>query len=203
MQLLIFLGPPGVGKGTASQSLVEHFGYCWLSTGDVLRDAKRSGSEFGKKIAKFIDSGRLVPDELVIELVEHRVAALPDSARLLLDGFPRTLAQARVLDAMLAQQGRQVDMVLELRADQNELVRRILGRSRLGGRADDTLATLQHRLEVFRLQTAPLANYYHDQKKLHVIHAMGSPDDVFGRIARRVRDYLPPNSTTPADEPTA
>ncbi len=190
MRLVIFLGPPGVGKGTAAKRVVESLGFHWLSTGDVLRAATQSRSEFGRRITEYIDSGRLVPDDLMIELVEGEIEKLPPDTRLLLDGFPRTLPQAVALDENLKRQGHQVHLVVELQADYEELVRRILGRSHIEGRADDTIATLHHRHEVFQSQTAPLIDYYREQGKLQSIHAMGSPDNVFERISHCIRKFL-------------
>jgi len=179
-----------VGKGSAAKRVVESLGFHWLSTGDVLRAATQSGSEFGRRITEYIESGRLVPDDLMIELVEGEIEKLPPNTRLLLDGFPRTLPQAVALDENLKRQGHQVQLVVELQADYEELVRRILGRSHIEGRADDTIETLHHRHEVFQSQTAPLLDYYRAQEKLQSIHAMGSPENVFERISRCIRTFL-------------
>ena len=190
MQLLVFLGPPGVGKGTAAEKIVASLGFHWLSTGDMLREAQRSGSPFGQRVTEYIDSGRLVPDELIIELVEGEIATLAPSTRLLLDGFPRTLPQAIALDENLERHDNQVDLVIELQADQDDLVRRIRGRSQTDGRTDDTLETLQQRLEEFDRETAPLTAYYQNQGKLQVIDARGSPGKVFERVRLCIGEYL-------------
>ncbi len=190
MQLLVFLGPPGVGKGTAAERIVTSLGFLWLSTGDRLREAQRSGSLFGQRVTEYMNSGRLVPDELIIELVESEIATLAPSTRLLLDGFPRTLPQAIALDENLARHANQVDLVIELQADQDELVRRIRGRSQTDGRTDDTLETLQHRLEEFHRQTAPLTEYYQSQGKLQVVDARGSLDEVFESVRLCIGEYL-------------
>ena len=199
MQILIFLGPPGVGKGTASKQVVHALGFHWLSTGDMLREVKRSGSQLGTQIADYIDSGRLVPDDLMIQLVSERIEQLaPSVTRLLLDGFPRTLVQATALDEMLQSHGTQVDLVIELQADQQELIRRVEGRSEIDHREDDTTATLQHRLAIFRSDTLPLIDYYRQRDKLHVIEGMGSPEVVFERIKCCIQQHL----SSPKDPPS-
>lgn len=189
-RIIVLLGPPGVGKGTAAVALVNSFSFGWLSSGELLRSVKQSGSELGSTIAGFIDNGRLVPDQLIIDLVEKEILRSPDDCYLLLDGFPRTLPQAASLEEMLGKHGDQVGLVIELTADLEEIERRILSRKAVEGRADDTLSTLRHRLEVYQRQTAPLVDFYEARKKLHRVSGMGSPAEVVGRISQAIQNAL-------------
>ena len=133
-RIVILLGPPGVGKGTVSKLLVNHFQFEWLSSGDLLRDVSRSGADLGRQISQLIDAGRFVPDELIISLVEEKLSDYPNNCNLLLDGFPRTIRQAVSLDAMLKGLVGEISLVLELQADNEELERRILARAEEEGR---------------------------------------------------------------------
>src|SRR6185369_13538707 len=184
--LIVFIGPPGSGKGTQSKRLLEYLNICHLSTGELLREAKAAGTPLGQLAAGFMDHGRLVPDKLVLELVAEKLNQPQFEAGCMFDGFPRTLAQARSLDESLAQRGTPLDMALELRADENELIGRMLKRASTEGRADDNPQTMAHRFEVYRQQTSPLLDYYRFKGILSVIDAMGTPDDVFTRIKTAV-----------------
>ncbi len=184
--LIVFIGPPGAGKGTQSKRLLEYLKIGHLSTGDLLREAKAAGTPLGQLAASFMDQGRLVPDNLVLDLVAEKLTQPKFAAGCLFDGFPRTLAQARSLDESLAIRGTPLDMALELRADKDELIARMLKRSAAEGRADDNPQTIAHRFEVYRQQTTPLLDYYRFKGILSVIDGMGTPDDVFTRIKTAV-----------------
>jgi adenylate kinase len=184
--VVILLGPPGVGKGTQGVLLSEALGWRRISTGDLLRDARREGTPLGRRAQEFMDAGELVPDQLILDLVRETVAALPSGQGIIFDGFPRTLAQAEALDEALPQIGRRVDRVVVLDAPEEILVRRISGRRmspagyvynvyfnppRVPGkcdhtgedlehRADDMEETVRRRLEVYRAQTEPLIRFY-------------------------------------------
>ncbi len=183
---IVFIGPPGSGKGTQAKCLVERLSIVHLSTGDMLRRARADGTDLGNKAAEYMDRGQLVPDELVVEIVAERIAQPDCQAGCLFDGFPRTIAQAETLDAKLAEAGTPLDMVLELQADADELARRMLERAKIEGRADDTPETIAQRMEVYREQTSPLLDYYRQRGKLVTIDGMGTPDEVFGRICEVV-----------------
>ena len=180
--LIVFIGPPGAGKGTQSKRLLDYLHISHLSTGDLLREAKAAGTPLGQLAAGYMDHGRLVPDKLVLELVAEKLDDPRYGAGCMFDGFPRTLAQARALDEMLTKRGTPLDMALELRADKDELLSRMLKRASDEGRPDDTPQTIAHRFEVYRQETSPLIDYYRFKGILSVIDAMGTPDDVFGRI---------------------
>lgn len=184
---IILLGPPGAGKGTQAQRLVEKYGIVQLSTGDILRGAAASGSELGKQAKKVMEAGQLMPDELMIEIISDRIDA-PDCANgFILDGFPRTVPQARALDKLLADKGLKLDHVIELKVDDAVLVARITGRANeeaAAGRArsDDNVETLKKRLSVYHGQTAPILPYYRDKGNLKVVDGMQDIDGVARRI---------------------
>jgi adenylate kinase len=184
--LIVFIGPPGSGKGTQAKRLLAHLGVPHLSTGELLREAKSSGSAVGRLAAQYMDGGRLVPDPLVLEMVGQKLAEPAFAKGCLFDGFPRTLQQARSLDESLAQRGTPLSVVLELVADEAELTSRMLKRAAAENRADDTPQTIAQRMEVYRKQTAPLSDYYRKQGLLETIDALGTPDEVFERIKEAV-----------------
>lgn len=182
--ILILLGPPGAGKGTQAKRICERRGLAHLSTGDMLRAAAEAGSPLGLEAKKIMDRGDLCPDEVVIGIIRERIAQSDCRAGFLLDGFPRTTAQAEALDKMLAEIGRELDVVLELRVDENALIERLRSRIRETGgeRADDNEETFRKRLEVYRAQTAPLIPYYEKSGKLRVIDGMAEIDAVTAEI---------------------
>jgi len=180
--LIVFIGPPGSGKGTQSKRLLSYLGIPHLSTGELLREAKASDSSVGRLAAQYMDHGRLVPDPLVLKMVGEKLNEPAFVKGALFDGFPRTLQQARALDESLAQRGTPLDMVLQLCVDQEELINRMLKRAAQEGRPDDNPATISHRMEVYRQQTAPVLDYYRFRGILTPIDAMGTPDEVFAHI---------------------
>ncbi len=180
--LVVFIGPPGAGKGTQARRLAADLGVPHLSTGDILRHAIERDTPLGRQAASFMNQGRLVPDSVVIDIVGQRIAEPDCAGGCLLDGFPRTIEQARALDELLQGRAASIDIVLELRVDRKELLRRMLSRSQLEGRADDTPETIAQRFEVYGRQTEPLLDFYRDRKVLRSVDGMGTPDEVFARI---------------------
>jgi adenylate kinase len=181
---LILLGPPGAGKGTQAQRLVEKHGIVQLSTGDMLRAAVAAGSPVGQRARAIMDRGDLVPDDVMIEIIAERLAR-PDTAKgFILDGFPRTVDQAAALDRLLEDRGIALDGIVEIVVDHGILSERILGRAREtdGARADDTEATINKRLDVYRAQTAPVADHYRRRGVLKQVDGMGTVDEVALRI---------------------
>lgn len=186
--IVIFLGPPGAGKGTQAAHIVERYGVPQLSTGDMLRAARDAGTPMGLKAKEIMAAGNLVSDEIVAAIVEERIEAADCAKGFLLDGFPRTIPQAEMLDAILNKLGRAVDAVVELRVDEAVLVERL--RSRIKDtlargekvRDDDNEETFAKRLEVYREQTAPLIPYYEAQGKLRVVDGMQTVEAVSGAI---------------------
>jgi adenylate kinase len=182
---IVLFGPPGAGKGTQAKVLTEKRGLPQLSTGDMLRAAVKAGSPLGKKVEALLTKGELVPDDIVIAIIAERYDQ-PDCAKgAVFDGFPRTIPQAEALDAMLASRKRKIDVVLELRVDDKVLLQRVEQRIKEGGilRSDDTPETLQHRLDVYYKNTAPLLDYYGKQGKVVTMDGMAPIAEVTRQIA--------------------
>jgi adenylate kinase len=185
---IILLGPPGAGKGTQAGHLVEARGMVQLSTGDMLREAKSSGTEMGQKVAAIMDAGMLVTDEIVIGLIEEKLAQ-GASGGFIFDGFPRTLAQADALGELLASKGQTLDAVIEMEVDDETLVARIVNRAAEAvaagkeARADDNEESVRIRLVEYYKKTAPLIGYYHAKGLLTKIDGLGEIDAVRGAIA--------------------
>ena len=180
---LILFGPPAAGKGTQAKKLVGERGFIQLSTGDMLRAARSSGSELGKRVAAIMDSGSLVSDEVVISLIEEQLAKNPKVAGFIFDGFPRTSPQAKALDESLARSGQKVDVVIRLKVDEQALIDRITRRFEAEGRADDNPEAFKKRLLAYNSQTAPLVEVYSGQGKLREIDGMADVETVSASIA--------------------
>jgi adenylate kinase len=182
---LVLFGPPGAGKGTQSKILTEKRGLPQLSTGDMLRAAIAAGTPLGLASKALMDKGALVPDETVIGIIAERYDQ-PDCVKgAVFDGFPRTIAQAEALDKMLAERGRKIDLVLELKVDDKALLARVESRIAAGGplRADDTPETLKKRLEVYYQSTAPVLAYYRAQGKVKSLDGMAAIPTVTAQIS--------------------
>jgi adenylate kinase len=183
---LLFLGPPGAGKGTQARLLSAEHGIPQISTGEMLREAIAAESELGKRVQPILESGELVPDNVMIELIRERAARTDTENGFILDGFPRTLAQAEALDEMLRAIGRRLSAVLEFQLDEEEAVRRLVGRAATEGRSDDTAQVIRNRMQVYREQTEPLVAYYLAQSILVGIRAEGTIDAVHEEVERIV-----------------
>jgi adenylate kinase len=184
---IVLLGPPGAGKGTQAAHLVRHFQCPNVSTGDIFRANVAEGTELGLTAKKYMDDGDLVPDEVVIAMVMERLAA-PDCERgFLLDGFPRTVAQAEALDRQLAAMETPLHAVLCFEVGEDELFRRLAGRSAQLGRSDDGEETIRHRLEVYATKTRPLVDYYMHRGLLSMVDAVGQVEEITARILGMLR----------------
>lgn len=213
---LVLVGPPGAGKGTQAEFIAAHLSVPKISTGDILRANVADGTELGREAKGYMDSGELVPDQVVINMVRDRLAEPDAEDGFLLDGFPRTVPQAQELDKMLADLGTGLDLVLELVVEEEEVIRRLSGRrncrgctkiwhvefdpttvdgvcDRCGGelfqRDDDREETIRHRLEVYQEQTAPLASFYADEGILVGIDATGPVEEVTERALAALRRF--------------
>ncbi len=181
---LIFLGPPGSGKGTQAKLLAERLGIPAISTGDMLRDAVRRGTPLGRRAQAIMEAGELVPDDVVIGLVRERIASADAVNGFLLDGFPRTIEQADALGRLLEGNGVSLNGVLNLLVPEGTLVERLLGRAALEGRSDDRRETVAERLRVYREKTAPLVGHYRALGLLTDVDGSGSVEEVAARIDR-------------------
>ena len=176
---VVFLGPPGAGKGTQAVRIAEKYNVPHISTGDILREAVKEGTELGKLAKEYMDKGELVPDDVIIGIIRERLSQSDVRERgFILDGFPRTLPQAEALDRMLSDLNMPLDKVVYLNVDDEEIVKRLLAR----GRADDTEEVIRNRLEVYRKQTAPLIDYYSEKGILAEIYGVGEIDEITKKI---------------------
>jgi len=181
---LLLLGPPGAGKGTQAQLLVERLGIPQISTGDMLRAAVAAGSEVGRQAKSYMDAGKLVPDAVVIGVAEERLGR-PDAKKgFILDGFPRTAAQAEALDRMLPKLGCELERCVALTVDEDELVKRLLRRAALEGRSDDNETSIRTRMREYREKTEPLIAYYRKRGALREVNGLGEIEEVARRIAQ-------------------
>jgi len=186
---LVLLGPPGAGKGTQAERLVKQHGIVQLSTGDMLRAAAAAGTDVGKRAKAIMDRGDLVPDDVMVDIIAERIER-PDAAKgFILDGFPRTVAQAEALARLLKERGLKLDRVIEISVDEGILQDRIAKRAKetAGARADDTAATLGNRIAVYRKQTAPVADYYRGKGMLSKVDGMGTMDEVSAAIGTALK----------------
>ncbi|GGL31818.1 adenylate kinase [Phycicoccus endophyticus] len=179
---LIILGPPGAGKGTQASRIAEHFGIPAISTGDIFRANIKNETELGLQVKEILASGGYVSDEITNAIVEDRLAQEDCAAGFLLDGYPRTLAQVEALDAMLAAQGAGLDRVLELTAEDEVVVRRLLGRAEIEGRVDDTEDVIRERMAIYHRETKPLSDTYRGRGLLVEVDGDGEVDEVTRRI---------------------
>ncbi|MFC6998596.1 adenylate kinase [Rufibacter roseus] len=179
---LVLFGPPGAGKGTQSQKLIEKYGLIHLSTGDLLRSEISQGTELGLKAKKLMDEGLLVPDEVVIGMIESKIADNRDAAGFIFDGFPRTVPQAEALDQLLEKYDQGITCMIALQVDEQELVKRLLLRGKTSGRPDDAdEALIQKRVVEYNTKTRPVADYYAQQGKFYAIDGIGEIEDIFAK----------------------
>lgn len=183
---IVLLGPPGAGKGTQAVRLAEDLAIPHLSTGEMLRAEAAEGTELGKKADAIMERGDLLPDMVIMDVMGHVLAKKECKGGYLLDGFPRTLGQARALDALLQERRQLLDHVPFLKVEKKELVTRLLGRARKEGRSDDTKEVISRRLEVYNTETEPVVEFYRSQGVLIEIEGEGSPDDVYHRLRSAV-----------------
>jgi len=187
---IVIFGAPGSGKGTQSNYLKEKYGLKHISTGDLLRAEIAEKSELGKMAENYIVKGQLVPDEVVIGMLDETIKKNPNAKGFIFDGFPRTLAQGEALDKILKKYGQEISIVISLEVDDEELIDRLLKRGQLMGRCDDNRETIESRLKVYYNQTAPLKEFYAKQGKLVEIKGKGSIEEIFASIVQAVDNIV-------------
>jgi len=184
---LILFGPPGSGKGTQSEKLIEKYGLVHLSTGDLLRKERQLRTPLGIEAQQFVDKGQLVPDEVVIGMISSALDENASAIGFLFDGFPRTVAQAEALDKLLDLKKSEISLVLFLEVNEEELISRLIHRAKTSGRTDDADENIQRkRQEVYKNETLPVAAYYAKAKKVINVNGMGTIDEIFARLCSHI-----------------
>ncbi len=179
---IVIFGPPGSGKGTQSQNVIEKYGFTHISTGELLRHEISTGSKLGHQVKDIIGSGDLVSDYLIIDILEKELDRLGDVPGIIFDGFPRTLNQAQELKTILNARGTAVSVMLSLEVEHDDLIKRLLARKSVSDRQDDNMIVIEKRLEVYQQRTAPVVEFYRNAGKLSIIDGSGSVDEIFNQI---------------------
>jgi len=187
---LVLFGTPGSGKGTQSVKIAKEYNLGHISTGDIFRNEIKNKTELGLKVKSLIENGILVPDELLIAILENAMNKFNGVNGFVFDGFPRTIRQAEELDELLASRNDCVSMVLALEVNNTEILQRLLKRAAEEGRKDDTEEVIKNRLDVYSLQTSPLIEYYKFQGKFKSVYGIGSVDEIFGNICQIIKAQL-------------
>ena len=183
MNNIVLFGPPGAGKGTQSEKLIEKYKLIHISTGDLFRKHMSEGTALGAKAKEYMDQGHLVPDQLVIDMVDVKISSTLEAKGFIFDGFPRTVPQAEALDNLLNEKGTPIKVMLMLDVEEQELVTRLMERGKTSGRVDDqNEEKIRTRIHVYENETLPVADYYAKQGKLNKVKGMGSIDEIFGRL---------------------
>lgn len=184
---IVLFGPPGAGKGTQAEKLQEKYGILHLSTGEVIRDEMKRGTELGKLAAEQMEGGKLASDELVLGIIEKYIEEHKTAPGVIFDGFPRTLPQAEAFDRMLAEEGTKVTVMLALEVPDDVVIDRILTRGKTSGRADDqSIDTIKNRIAVYEKQTAVVADYYKKEGKFRAVDGVGTIDEIFTRLCEAI-----------------
>ena len=184
---LVLFGPPGAGKGTQAEKLIEKYGFNHISTGEVIREQIRKGTELGRSVQSYIEKGQLAPDGLVIDIIADYVAKHKDAKGNIFDGFPRTTVQAKAFDEIREKNGTPVSVMLSLEVPDEELVKRLLLRGKESGRADDSNeGVIRDRIDVYKAQTAVVADHYKPQGKHRAVNGLGTIDEIFGRLCQEI-----------------
>jgi adenylate kinase len=187
---LVLFGPPGAGKGTQSQKLIDKYKLVHLSTGDILRNEIANGTKLGLEAKKLMDQGLLVPDEVVIGMIGNKLDANRQADGFIFDGFPRTISQAEALDRLLESKNSSISGMIALEVDDKELEERLLSRGKASGRPDDAnVGIIRKRIQEYNSKTAPVANFYKSQGKYSSINGVGSIDEIFSTVTREIDSF--------------
>ncbi len=187
---LILFGPPGSGKGTQATKIAEKYGFAHVSTGEIFRSEMRNETPLGVKVKGIVESGELVPDEVLVEILEAGIAKHEDADGIIFDGYPRTLQQAKDMDTIMEKRNDTINLVLALEVDDEEIIKRLLKRAELEGRKDDTREVIENRIEVYNNQTQPLIDYYKEKGLFRSVNGIGTIDEIFESICREVDKAL-------------
>jgi len=186
---IVLFGPPGAGKGTQAEKIIEKYDLIHLSTGDILRSELAGKTKLGLQAKKYMDKGELVPDKVVISMIETKIDQNPDANGFIFDGFPRTTAQAKALDELMSKKAIRIKAMIMLSVDHEELVSRLLNRGKIAGRSDDRdISIIENRIKVYNTETAPLIDYYNEQGKYRYVSGMGTIEKIFERICETISD---------------
>ncbi len=190
MHNIVLFGPPGAGKGTQSEKIIEKYNLTHLSTGDLFRKHLGEGSDLGKLAQKYMDEGRLVPDEVVIGMVDEKISTTKDTNGFIFDGFPRTVAQAQALDILMEKNNLSISGMIALEVEEDILKKRIRERGKTSGRSDDqNEKKIETRIKVYLDETLPVAAYYENQGKLTKINGVGDIEEIFKNISKVIDNY--------------
>jgi adenylate kinase len=182
---IVLFGPPGAGKGTQAEKIIDKYNLVHLSTGDILRGELAGKTKLGLEAKKYMDKGELVPDEVVIGMIESKLDQNAEANGFIFDGFPRTNAQAEALDQLLEKKNTPITVMLALEVEKDELVKRLLNRGKLSGRADDQdMSVIENRIKVYNSETSPVIEFYKSKGKFSPIQGMGSIDEIFERLCK-------------------
>ena len=188
---IVLFGPPGAGKGTQSEKLIDKYNLAHISTGDLFRKNLNEGTKMGKLAQKYMDEGNLVPDEVVIGMVDERIKEREETSGYLFDGFPRTIEQAKALDRLMDKNETPISTMISLDVPEEELITRLLERGKTSGRPDDqNLDKIKTRIQVYQEETLPVATYYRGQKKYNKVVGVGAIDKIFENICKEVDKHL-------------
>jgi adenylate kinase len=187
---IALFGPPGAGKGTQSKLLLEKYRLSYIATGDILRQEIADGTDLGKKAKSVIEKGGLASDEIIVQIIEHKIKNNTESVGFLFDGFPRTVVQAYILEGLLLKLGTELSCMLSLEVHRDELIQRLTSRGESSGRTDDTTEVIERRLKEYEDKTKPVANFYQDQGKFYPIQGVGDVPDIFGRLVNAIESSL-------------
>ncbi len=187
---IVLFGPPGAGKGTQSEGIIKKYQLSHISTGDLFRKHLKEGTALGKLAQTFMDHGNLVPDQVVIDMVDDKIKTDPKVNGYIFDGFPRTVAQAEALDKLMNGKSTPISCMIALEVEKKELVKRLLNRGLTSGRADDQdESKIQNRITVYENETLPVANYFRKQGKYNPVHGVGSIEEIFSNICKVIDKF--------------